>query len=513
MTEIYYKFAFLLFLGTGLACDGGTPPSRVVETVVPLEAKPSAIALEEFQPGGWRLASMSDVSNTKLWLSHILIRHRDAANQGAVPLSVWPWRVVAPTVERNRREALRLATHLASKARQKPEDFAALANRYSDDITTRGFGGRLGGVPAAQLLSVLDAVTATPHGQVSKVIESSFGFHVLLHETPPPAEVLSGARIVVGYSGANWRQVVGATEQLRSRDAALKLATRIHTEVLESPERFSELVQKYTEHPDRTLDGDIGNWKNEDVSFLARELEVLRRLPMGGVAPPLDSPVGFEILRRTPLREQTEVAVEAIRVQFNPGAESEAQARSYALDLAEQVRQDPSVFDQLRRDHCCSGAVRVTAGRDESSELLPLVRQLKIGEVGLRPVRSYATFAIPRRVSLNRSHAPRAASLTLPARKHIDLDSWIRNVQPEVAESTLLAVVEQAGLSTDQRQVVEQYIVELNEGTEREKRAPLLRKMLNAVQLQVEQSALLSNYEELLLSRLEKPRLQIEYPF
>jgi parvulin-like peptidyl-prolyl isomerase len=72
-----------------------------------------------------------------------------------------------------------LAQTLRDRAR-KGEDFAALAKQYSMDETSKTNGGDLGWVPKGVLDPRLDAVIFDiPVGQVSDVITTSFGYHVV----------------------------------------------------------------------------------------------------------------------------------------------------------------------------------------------------------------------------------------------------------------------------------------------------------------------------------------------
>ena len=72
-----------------------------------------------------------------------------------------------------------LAQTLRDRAR-KGEDFAALAKQYSMDETSKANGGDLGWVPKGVLDPRIDAVAFDlPVNQVSDVITTSFGYHVV----------------------------------------------------------------------------------------------------------------------------------------------------------------------------------------------------------------------------------------------------------------------------------------------------------------------------------------------
>ncbi|MCI0477647.1 MAG: peptidyl-prolyl cis-trans isomerase, partial [Anaerolineales bacterium] len=72
-----------------------------------------------------------------------------------------------------------LAQTLRDRAR-KGEDFAALAKQYSMDETSKANGGDLGWMPRGVLDPRLDAVIFDlPVGQVSDVVTTNFGYHVV----------------------------------------------------------------------------------------------------------------------------------------------------------------------------------------------------------------------------------------------------------------------------------------------------------------------------------------------
>lgn len=61
------------------------------------------------------------------------------------------------------------------------EDFGELAAEYSTDVSTRPAGGDLGWFPAGHLLSmeVETAAFALEPGQMSEIVESDFGYHLI----------------------------------------------------------------------------------------------------------------------------------------------------------------------------------------------------------------------------------------------------------------------------------------------------------------------------------------------
>lgn len=90
--------------------------------------------------------------------------------------------------------ALSRAEELAEKLRKKPHKFADLALRHSECPTALQ-GGVLGTVPRGTLYPELDAVLFDlKAGEVSAVVKSEIGFHVLLCKSIHKPETLSLAK-------------------------------------------------------------------------------------------------------------------------------------------------------------------------------------------------------------------------------------------------------------------------------------------------------------------------------
>lgn len=84
-----------------------------------------------------------------------------------------------PDVKRTKDEAKKLATEVLSKAK-KGQDFPALAKQYSDEPGAKDRAGNLGKFSKGQMVKPFsDAAFALKPGQVSEIVETDFGFHVI----------------------------------------------------------------------------------------------------------------------------------------------------------------------------------------------------------------------------------------------------------------------------------------------------------------------------------------------
>ena len=160
------RAAALALACAAFACSELTAPPEhrrtVTEPAPPPAAAPvapSTLAVADKTPA---LAQPGD----QIEASHILVSYQGATR-------------AKPTVTRTRDEARELATQLSERVRQPGADFARLAQEVSD-----GPSGVEGGVlprfGRQQMVKPFsDAAFALRPGEVSGVVETNFGFHII----------------------------------------------------------------------------------------------------------------------------------------------------------------------------------------------------------------------------------------------------------------------------------------------------------------------------------------------
>ena len=88
------------------------------------------------------------------------------------------------------RTALRGRAEAALKAAKAGQDFAKLARQYSQDSSAQR-GGDLGFFPKGQMVPAFDqAAFALAPGQISELVETQFGFHIIKATERRPARVV-----------------------------------------------------------------------------------------------------------------------------------------------------------------------------------------------------------------------------------------------------------------------------------------------------------------------------------
>jgi parvulin-like peptidyl-prolyl isomerase len=98
--------------------------------------------------------------------SHVLIMYKGSMRAPA-------------EVTRTKEEAKKLATEIMAKAK-KGADFDGLAKQYSDEPGSKTRMGKLGKfAKGAMVKPFADAAFALKPGEISNVVETDFGFHVI----------------------------------------------------------------------------------------------------------------------------------------------------------------------------------------------------------------------------------------------------------------------------------------------------------------------------------------------
>lgn len=367
------------------------------------------VAWSSFLPcprGRWRLTSEEALRDVFVPLAHVFIAHDEAPFAGKVSWSVGDWRSESPP-RRSRAEAWQFAAWIAERARREPDSFSLLARKFSDDATTRDHGGSLGlfRIFGHHLLhpAVLDCIASIDEGEVSPVVESQHGFHVLRKLPPPLPMTVSGQEIVIGHRSAPWlATATGEPVPNRSREQALGIARELRQRLRKGPVGFEEAVRRYSDHPGRVRSGDLGQWSTEHTTPLSREMTLLTALEVGEVSDPLETVFGVKILRRTPNRPRNTYSAEVVQLSFPAyAANRKAATRQKAEELLARVRSDPGLFPTFQKKHCCTG-VRTWEEGHRWPRLTVAVAALQVGQIASHVIRSESAFVIAKRVPSRR---------------------------------------------------------------------------------------------------------------
>jgi parvulin-like peptidyl-prolyl isomerase len=163
--------AFLFGVCSGCSCADLTrpPPHELLAGALPpvTPDAPTGAAPAPATAGSTALAGEHLVGEgDAIGASHILVAYRGATR-------------AKPTVTRSKEEARSLATKLAAQAHEPGTDFAKLARDVSDGPSGVE-GGALPKFGRQQMVKPFsDAAFALKPGEVSGVVETNFGFHII----------------------------------------------------------------------------------------------------------------------------------------------------------------------------------------------------------------------------------------------------------------------------------------------------------------------------------------------
>lgn len=96
------------------------------------------------------------------------------------------------------------AEEVLAKVKEKPESFSDLAKEYSDDLQSAELGGELGFFGEGMMVPAFEeAAFALDTGQISEVVETDFGYHIITvnekKEDEENGEQVKAAHILLGY--------------------------------------------------------------------------------------------------------------------------------------------------------------------------------------------------------------------------------------------------------------------------------------------------------------------------
>lgn len=223
-------------------------------------------------------AAISDDQPEELNAAHILVMYKGSERAPA-------------DITRTKDEALALAQEIATKAKAEGADFAALAREYSE-CPSSADGGNLGNFMAGQMVPEFSKATMKlAIGDVSDVVESSFGYHVIRRQEVEVIPKASAKHILVQYKGS----MRAGPEITRTKEEALALIQECQKR-LEAGEKFEDLAREHSDCPSTKDGGDLGEFSQgmmhpvfDDATFGCE---------VGATTGIVETPFGYHVIHR-----------------------------------------------------------------------------------------------------------------------------------------------------------------------------------------------------------------------
>jgi len=164
------------------------------------------------------------------------------------------------------------------------EDFRKLAREYSDDPATKDSGGYLGTFERGSLVPEIERVAfSLEPGQISDVIETNLGFHIIRVESRDKDTVELSHILISAVPGPE------------DKGRALERIKEIRERALSGGD-FAELAKEYSEDENTKEKGGFLMWAATDE--LPEDLkEIVKHMKPGDISEPIESEVGYHIIR------------------------------------------------------------------------------------------------------------------------------------------------------------------------------------------------------------------------
>jgi len=168
---------------------------------------------------------------------------------------------------------------------------AELAKRHSSD-SSRSRGGFLGGSEKGNWVPAFEEVAfALNVGELSSVVETPFGYHVLQRE---PLQEVRLLHMVMQYQGA--RNLSGKAREDRRTKEAAKEAAQAALARLITGEDFESVASEYSDGPMGKRGADLGWFTRGEIGPVFDQ--AVFALAVGDTSEIIESPFGFHIVMR-----------------------------------------------------------------------------------------------------------------------------------------------------------------------------------------------------------------------
>ena len=227
-------------------------------------------------------------------------------------------------------------------------DFNEMALQHSEDPSAKENKGMLGYFSAFQMVFPFEDMTyKTPVGQVSEIIRTRFGYHIIkVHD-----ERLTRGEIKVAH-------IMKMFPRQASEETIANLKIKIDSiyQLAISGQDFAELAKKYSDDKQSAVEGGVMNWFTP-TNMVPEFAEASFALGKDGdISPVIRTPYGWHIIKRIELR--TPPPFEKMRAELESKIKNNPAISKYSDDA----------FDQKLR-----AAYQLKVNQENLDKLAPLV--------------------------------------------------------------------------------------------------------------------------------------------
>ena len=210
--------------------------------------------------------------------------------------------MIAPQTNESRQEEAREKTEALLKRIRNGEDFGEMAKQFSEDPGSGPRGGDLGFFGRGDMVpSVEEAAYALSPGEISDVILSEFGFHILRVEEKQRDRVRA-------------RHILIALQPSESDVAAAYSKAVKILERVQAGESFAELAKAESDHGESAaLGGKLGTYTDDQPppGFAS----ILSAMALGQVSQPIQTEFGWHLVKINDDESTLEEIVRQMKLQ------------------------------------------------------------------------------------------------------------------------------------------------------------------------------------------------------
>lgn len=210
----------------------------------------------------------------------------------------------------------------------KGASFTDIATKYSEDRSVVRNGGYQGYIVEGRFPYAFEtAVYETPEGQISEVIDSGIGFHIVKSGKRRPAR----GKVEV----AHILKLVPPNSTLEESDAIKSTIDSLYSVVFANPDLFSEVATAYSEDPGSAING--GKLPFFGPGEMVPEFEQTSyELSIGEISKPIRTSYGWHIIKKIGAKsskEYSEIRNEVLNRVNNPKDPRYKEIENHNYDL------------------------------------------------------------------------------------------------------------------------------------------------------------------------------------